>query len=69
MERSVQLGNEDQLALTETRVETSVAQRARADALQNAWHAYEALENSVQVPLTGVRIVNQSSAKATGVKP
>jgi len=69
MERAVQLGKEDQLALTETRVETAVAQRARADALRNAWLAYEALENSVQVPLTQIRIANQSSAKATGVKP
>lgn len=70
-ERAVQLGSEDQLALTEVRVETAVAQRARADALQRAWLAYAALENSVQVPLSTVRIVNadKSHATATGVKP
>ena len=69
MERAVQLGTEDQLALTETRVETAVAQRARTDALQKACIAYEALEDSVHVPLTGIQIVSESHASATGVKP
>ena len=70
-ERAVQLGAEDQLALTEARVETAVAERARTDALQRAWLAYAGLENSVQVPLSTVRIVNadKSHTIATGVKP
>lgn len=68
-ERAVQLGNEDQLALTQARVETAVAQRARADALQKVWLAYGALENSVQVPLTRIRIVKQSHVSTSGGKP
>lgn len=70
-ERAVQLGSEDQLTLTDARVEKAVAQRARADALQRAWLAYAALENSVQVPLSKIRIVSadKPQAIATGVKP
>lgn len=69
-ERAVQVGNEDQLALTGARVETTVAQRARTDALQKAWVAYAALENSVQVPLGNVRIVSPETSygSAMGVK-
>lgn len=68
---AVHLGDEDQLALTEARVETAVAQQARTSALQNAWVAYAALENSVQAPLSRIRIVYADNFRtaAKGVTP
>lgn len=70
-ERAVQLGSEDQLALTDARIETSVAERARFDALHETWLAYAALEDSVQAPLSNIQIVNAQKLhmSVTGGKP
>ena len=52
--RSVTLGEEDPLALTETRIKRVAADRARLDALHKAQAALGAMEDAVQRPLSPV---------------
>jgi outer membrane protein TolC len=51
MRRAVEIGEEDQLALSGVRVEAAVAARARLDALRRAESALGALEDAVQQSL------------------
>jgi cobalt-zinc-cadmium efflux system outer membrane protein len=51
MRRAVAVGEEDRLTLNGVRIESSVAARARLDAVRRAWSALGSLEDAVQRPL------------------
>ncbi len=51
MQRAVQLGEEDRLALNSVQIESSVLARSRLDALARAQSALGELEDAVQRPL------------------
>jgi hypothetical protein len=61
MRRAVGVGQEDRLALSGVRIESSVTARARLDALHRALTALGSLEDAVQRPLDSEDLTNTPS--------